>query len=86
MPSESLSPGERSLRAKLAAHRSWANTTNPSARTAPGRQAFFERFEREVDPLGKLKPEERQRRADSARRAFMAEIALKSARSRRRKP
>lgn len=51
-------------------------------RTAPGRAAFLARFEHEVDPDGTLSPEERQRRAEAARRAFFAELALKSAQAR----
>ena len=47
-----LSPAERSLRASIAAHVSWAHTADPSARTAPARRAFALRFEREVDPEG----------------------------------
>jgi hypothetical protein len=47
--------------------------------TAPGRAAFRSKFEREVDPNGELDPVERAKRADCARRAFYARIALKSA-------
>ena len=41
-----LTPSERKLRAQLAAHESWARTDDPSARTAPARRAFLDRFER----------------------------------------
>jgi len=41
------------------AHVSWANTVGSTARTAPARRAFDLRFEREVDPDGKLSPAER---------------------------
>jgi hypothetical protein len=37
--------------------------------TKPARQAFWDRFEREVDPDGRLDPAERARRADMARKA-----------------
>jgi len=80
-----LTPTERKLRAQLAAHTSWANTTDRSARTAPARAALLERFEREVDPDGTLDPAERAERAESARRAHYARMALASARSRRRR-
>lgn len=43
------------------------------------------RFERIVDPDGKLPPDERARRAANERAAFYAEIQRKSLASRRRK-
>ena len=80
-----LTPRERSLRAKVAAHRSWANTGDPATRTAPARRAFIvDRFEREVDPDGSLSPAERARRAAHARKAYFVGLALKSARARRK--
>ena len=36
----SLSPAERQMRASLAAHVSWANTEDPTARTEQARRAF----------------------------------------------
>lgn len=79
-----LTPAQRTLHARLAAHTSWANTTDPLARTAPARAASNARFEREVDPDGVLPPDERARRADHARKAYFTRLALKSAQSRRR--
>lgn len=76
---------ERSMRARLASHTSWARTEDRSARTAPARRAFDERFERQVDPGGVLDPAERARRAESARSAHFTRMALKSAQSRRRR-
>jgi hypothetical protein len=78
-----LTPEQRSLRARIASHTSWANTEDPSARTAPARSAFFDRFEREVDPDRVLDPADRRRRAEHARKAYMQRLALKSARARR---
>lgn len=69
----------------LGAHRSWANTPNRTEPTEPGRQALLAKFEREVDPDGKLPPEERAKRAENARKAFYLELALKSAKARRLK-
>jgi hypothetical protein len=69
----------------MAAHTSWANTNDRSARTAPARKALLERFEREVDPDGVLPPEERARRADAARKAYYTKLALKSSQARRRR-
>lgn len=73
---------ERTLRARLGAYTSWANTADPSARTAAARKAARERFEKEVDPDGLLPPDERARRAEHARKAFYARIQLKSAQRR----
>lgn len=77
-----LDSAQRSLRARLAAHRSWANTSDRAARTAPGRQAAMERFETAVDPHGQLDTAERARRAESARKAHMCELAMRSAKAR----
>jgi hypothetical protein len=41
------------------------------------------RFEREVDPSGELSVDERRRRAEHARQAHMARLALLSVQSRR---
>ena len=79
----SFNSAERQLLARLAAHQSWANTHNRTARTAPARDAFLARFEDEVDPRRELIPEERVKRATSARRAYFIGLALKSAQSRR---
>jgi hypothetical protein len=82
---EPLTPAERSLRARLAVHTSWAQTTDRAARTAPARRAALQRFERQVDPDGTLNPAERRRRAEQAMRAHMAGLALQSAQARRRR-
>lgn len=80
-----LSPSERSLRSRLAAHVSWAATPDPAARTAPARKAALDRFEREVDPNGTLPEAERLRRAEHARKAHFTRLALESAQARRRR-
>lgn len=82
---ESMTPSERSLRARIAGHQSWANTSDPSARTKPGRDAAMARFEREVDPDGTLSEEERKRRAEHAKSAYFTKLAYRSARARRAK-
>lgn len=76
---------DRALRASIAAHTSWAKTADPTARTAPARRAFLDKFEREVDPDGTLDPADRARRAESLRKAHFARLALKSAAARRAK-
>jgi len=50
--------------------------------TAAARRAFLTRFEQDVDPDGLLPEEERIRRAESARRAYFTQLALKSAKAR----
>ena len=84
MPS-GMSPSERSLRGQIAVNTSWANTSDRSARTAPARSAFLERFEREVDPDGVLDPADRAKRAEHARRAYFLKLAYQSAKARRLK-
>ena len=79
----SLTPSERKLRAQIAARESWAHTDDPAARTANGRRTFLDKFEREVDPEGKLSPAERAKRAEHKRKAHFQRLALKSARARR---
>lgn len=82
MPSRSQSV--RSQVARIAAHQSWATTTDRTARTAPARAGLLAKFEREVDPDGILPPSERARRAENARRSFYARLALRSAQARGR--
>ena len=78
----SLSPAERSLRARLAAYAMHAQ--HDTRRTsANGRAAFLARFEADVDPDGRLDPEERRRRAEHARSAYFARLALASVATRR---
>lgn len=79
---EKLTPAQRSLRARIAAHASWANCSDRAARTAAARKAAYDRFEQEVDPDGELEPDERAIRAEHARKAYFATLALRSARVR----
>lgn len=67
---------ERTLRARIAAHESWAHTANRSARTAPARAARDAKFLDQAggDPV----------RAAHLRKAHFARLALKSAQARRR--
>ena len=80
-----LTPKQRSLRARVAAHASWAKTPDRVARTSHGTQAFLERFEGQVDPELKLPPEVRREMAMHARTAYMLQLAQRSAAARRRK-
>jgi hypothetical protein len=49
VPALERTPEQRALAARIAAHTKWANTADTTAATAPARQAFLDRFEREVD-------------------------------------
>jgi hypothetical protein len=77
-----LSPAERTLRARLAAH-AMHGQHDARATTANARAAFLARFERQADPEGLLPPAERQRRAQQLRSAYFARLALASAKARR---
>jgi hypothetical protein len=79
---EPMSPAERSLRARMAAHAMHARN-DPAETTAKARAAFLDRFEREADPDGVLPPEERRRRAAHLRSAHFTRLALASAKARR---
>jgi hypothetical protein len=54
-----------------------------TARMRPAREAFLNRFEKEVDPDGTLPPEERGQRAEHAKRAYMLQLAKRSAAARK---
>ncbi|MDQ3570452.1 MAG: hypothetical protein M3450_01445 [Actinomycetota bacterium] len=77
-----LTPSERSLRSRIAAYKLHA-THDPHETTKPARNAFLARFEREVDPDGRLPEAERRRRAEAGKKAYFSRLALKSARARR---
>jgi hypothetical protein len=79
-----MTPGQRRRRARIAAHASWANTSDRTARTSAGTTAFLRRFERQVDPDGVLPEEVRLARAHHARMAYMLQLAERSAAARRR--
>lgn len=79
-----MSPSSRALQARVRAHKSWANTSDRSGRTAKARAAFDVKFEDQVDPDRVLPESERALRAAHARKAYFLELALKSAKARRR--
>ena len=77
-----MTPAERTLRGKIGAYALHAlGRTN----TVPARKAFMAKFELQVDPDGVLSEQERQKRADCARKAYFARLGLKSAKTRRNK-
>ncbi|MGO9354120.1 MAG: hypothetical protein ACLP3C_26010 [Mycobacterium sp.] len=72
-----LSPELRTLRARIAAHDSWAHTPDRRKRTANARKAFEGKFLAEAggDPV----------KAEHLRKAYYARLAYKSAQARRRR-
>lgn len=79
-----LSPSERSLRARLAAHSLHAQQDSRKL-TANARSAFLQRFIDEVDPERVLSEPERLRRAGHARSAYFAQLAFASSKARRKR-
>ncbi len=77
-----MTPGERSLRGRMAAYRMHA-LHDPRDTTHAARAAFAQRFVDEVDPKRQLPERERLRRADAARRAYFTRLAYLAARRRR---
>jgi len=77
-----LTAGERTLRARIAAHAKWS-AADPVAGTAKARAAFLERFIDQVDPRRDLPESERLRRAESKRSEYFARLAFASAKARR---
>lgn len=73
----------KNINRRIAAEISWSRTTDRSARTRPARQKFLQRFEQEVDPDGVLPPEERLRRAEHAKRAYMLRLAKRAVAARK---
>lgn len=67
---------ERQLAARMAAHYSWANTADRTARTAPARAGLEAKFLEQAggDPI----------RAENLRKAHYARLALLSAQARRK--
>ncbi|MDI3315904.1 MAG: hypothetical protein QJR12_16990 [Mycobacterium sp.] len=80
-----MTPQQRVLRARIAAHVRWSRCEDRAAATAPARAAFNDRWERQVDPDGVLDPHERAIRAEHARKAYFTALAMKSVKARARK-
>ncbi|HUP72203.1 MAG TPA: hypothetical protein VM282_04080 [Acidimicrobiales bacterium] len=82
----SLTPSERAIRARIAAHVRLASSdpvemTEAARKAGPGR---IEYWERAVDPDGVLDLSERLRRAEHAKKAHFSRLAFKSAKVRGR--
>ena len=68
----------KNINKRIAAEISWSRTYDRTARTRPAREAFLKRFEREVDPDNQLPLDERHRRAEHAKRAYMLRLAKRA--------
>lgn len=80
-----MNPADRTLRARLAAHTSWAKTTDPASRTAKARAAAEQRWTkaaRELHPDGS--DELIARTAEHLRKAHYARMGMASAAKRRK--
>jgi hypothetical protein len=78
-----LSLEELHLRGLMGAHAKWAKTTDRSAATSKARQAFEQKFYAGIPE--DLPPKEREKRAKSARQAYFAGLAFKSATAARKR-
>lgn len=82
----SLTPEERSLRARIAVRTSWANTLDPTSRTAKARAAADGRFEKQARELHPGATDEQiARSAEHLKSAHYSRMALASAKARRSK-
>lgn len=80
-----LTPAQRSLSARAAAHARWSQTSEAGRAkfAADARARLMSRWDKQVDPDGLLDPAERARRAKSAERAHMARMGKASSQKRR---
>lgn len=79
-----IDPAEMALRGRIGAHKLHSKYDSREL-TAPAREAFLDRFDKEVDPDGVLPDAERLRRAEHARKAHFARLAYLSAKARKNK-
>lgn len=79
-----LNAAQRTTRARAAAFARAAQYDGREV-TAAATAAQLARYDRLVDPEGKLPPEERSRRARAALRSHMASLSLKASQAKARK-
>lgn len=78
-----LTPSERSQRARIAAHTRWAKH-DPHEHAVKMQAGLRARFLREADPNGALPPAEAERIAEQLYKAHMAKLAFASAKARKK--
>jgi hypothetical protein len=81
---------QRQLIGRYGGLKSWANTTDRSARTAATRKASPANLDywlarQDPERFADATPEQRLAAAEAARRAYMAELAMRSAKARRQR-
>lgn len=80
-----LTPEQRSLRGRIAAHARWSRDGDRVGQAKKAQAGLLAKFEREVDPDGKLSPKERRRRAENARAGYMAQLSFLASKARAKK-
>lgn len=83
--STSLTPAQRSERARIAANVRWSREPDRLAATAPGLRAAYEKLVDAVDPNRVLSEAERLKRAKNAQQAQMARLRYLASRARSRR-
>ena len=79
-----MTPEERHQRAKIAAYVRWSKPMARADQSDAARAAIFARLERQVDPLGSLRPYERDELVRAAARALAARLVAARIRMRLR--
>ena len=77
----SLTPAQRSTRARIAANDRWAKEPDRLKATQPGRNAAFQKLLDDVDPERTLPEDERLKRARNAQKAHLERIRLAASRA-----
>ena len=77
-----MTPEERSLRARMGGYAVAAKYDTREV-TRPARDAFMAKFDKQVDPDGKLPEAERERRAQAAMQLHMRQLAWRRWKPRR---
>jgi uncharacterized membrane protein len=78
----SLTPEQRNLRARVAAHTRWSKPDARQRQREAISAARLRHHEQLVDPDDTLDPAERRKLAENSLRAEMARLALRSSRAR----
>jgi len=79
-----MTPEQRHLRARIAANVRWSKPMARADQADAARAAIYARLERQVDPQGRLPPDERDQLVRAAARALSARLAAAKARKRQR--
>ena len=75
-----MTPEQRRLRAQIAANARWSRPMAREDQADAARLAIFTRLERQVDPIGQLRPDERAVLVRAAARQLSARLNAAKAR------